>query len=102
MLSTIDPNDSAVVHPTDTHPPFQFKAKQAHAALVAGARTRGSRCNMVIGPLGRSDAMLWVYLYRMSRFCVFSLTMSVVLPSLFFSSNESLGSQTNRLAREFA
>lgn len=53
-------------------------------ASVIGVPELVSRCNTVIGALGHSDAMLWVYLYGMSWFCVFSLTMSAVLPTLYF------------------
>ncbi|MGG1943825.1 polar amino acid ABC transporter permease [Trinickia sp. NRRL B-1857] len=53
-------------------------------ASVIGVPELVSRCNTVIAALGRSDAMLWVYLYGMSWFCAFSLTMSVIIPTLYF------------------
>lgn len=53
------------------------------AASVIGVPELVSRCNTVINALGRSDAMIWVYLYGMTWFCVFSLTMTALLPTLY-------------------
>ncbi|WP_206952538.1 ABC transporter permease subunit [Trinickia acidisoli] len=52
-------------------------------ASVIGVAEIVSRCNTVINALGRTDAMLWIYLYGMAWFCVFSLITAVLLPKLF-------------------
>ncbi|WP_116136257.1 polar amino acid ABC transporter permease [Trinickia diaoshuihuensis] len=52
-------------------------------ASVIGVPELVSRCNTMINALGRSDAMLWIYLYAMAWFCIFSLTITAVIPTLY-------------------
>lgn len=51
-------------------------------ASVVGVPELVSRCNTVINALGRTDAMLWIYLYGMGWFCAFCLAATALLASV--------------------